>query len=159
MRQAEELRFLILALQREGNRMLAAQLRPLGLTPAQGEALSVLARHQPLPLSGLGGLLVCESGTNPSRIVDRLAASGLVRREPGADDRRQVVLTLTDAGRELAAKVAAVEDRLHDTLDNLVAGHDVAPVLDLLRAMAAHFPAGEALRRRAAGPPSRTNPS
>ncbi len=32
MKAARELRFLILALQREGNRLFAARLRPLGLT-------------------------------------------------------------------------------------------------------------------------------
>ena len=33
MDSVEELRYLVLAAQRDGNRMLAAQLRPLGLTP------------------------------------------------------------------------------------------------------------------------------
>ncbi|MCZ0975304.1 MarR family transcriptional regulator [Streptomyces albulus] len=81
MDAVEEVRYLVLAAQREGNRMLAAALRPLGVTPAQGEVLRLLAERQPLTLSGLGALLVCESGGNPSRLVDRLVAAGLVRRE------------------------------------------------------------------------------
>src|SRR5204862_2497912 len=72
MTPAEELRYLILALQREGNRLLAAGLRALELTPSQAETLRVLADHQPLTLTGLGELLVCETGDNPSRLVDRL---------------------------------------------------------------------------------------
>ena len=43
MRTAEELRYLILAIQREGNRLLAADLRPLGITPSQAEVIRVLA--------------------------------------------------------------------------------------------------------------------
>lgn len=43
MRIAEELRYLILAIQREGNRLLAAELRPLGVTPSQAEVLRVLS--------------------------------------------------------------------------------------------------------------------
>ncbi|MGH3837690.1 MAG: MarR family transcriptional regulator [Pseudonocardiaceae bacterium] len=86
MRTAEELRYLILAIQREGNRVLAADLRPLGLTPSQAEVLRVLADFQPLTLTGLGELLVCEHGTNPSRLVDRLVSAGLVWRETQADD-------------------------------------------------------------------------
>lgn len=148
MRAAEELRYLILALQREGNRLLAADLRPLGLTPAQAEALDVLAAHQPLTLSGLGELLVCESGTNPSRIVDRLVSSGLVQRDTDPEDRRHVLLSLTTQGRKLAKRVAVVEDRLHETLDGLIAGRPTAPTLALLRALAANFPAGQALDRR-----------
>ena len=77
---AEELRYLILAAQREGNRAFARRLRPLGLTPSQAEVLRLLDERQPLSLTGLGELLVCESGTNPSRLVDRLVTTGLVRR-------------------------------------------------------------------------------
>ena len=67
IRTAEELRYLILAIQRAGNRVLAAGLRPLGLTPSQGEVIRVLLDYQPLTLSALGELLICEHGNNPSR--------------------------------------------------------------------------------------------
>src|SRR3954454_11517521 len=97
MTPAEELRYLILAMQREGNRLLAAGLRGLDLTPSQAETLRVLTDHQPLTLSGLGELLVCESGDTPSRLVDRLVKNGLIRREVDPGDRRQVHLTLTPA--------------------------------------------------------------
>jgi MarR family transcriptional regulator, organic hydroperoxide resistance regulator len=148
MRTARELRFLILALQREGNRHFAAGLRPLGLTPAQAEVLSVLAEYQPLTLGGLGELLICESGTSPSRLVDRLVSAGLVRRETAAHDRRHVRLSLTAEGRQLAKRVTAVEDELEATLDNLIAGKPTAPALTLLRALADPLPAGQALKRR-----------
>src|SRR5215212_5438791 len=42
MNEVEELRYLVLAAQREGNRMLAQGLRPLGLTPSQAEVETVL---------------------------------------------------------------------------------------------------------------------
>ena len=87
MRTAEELRYLVLAAELEGKRLLAQQLRPLGLTPSQAEVLRVLADHAPLSLNGLGSLLVCESGSSPSRLVERVVARGLVDRRPGATDR------------------------------------------------------------------------
>ncbi len=151
MRAAEELRYLILALQREGNRLLATELKPLGLTPAQAEAIGVLAAHEPLSLNGLGELLVCESGTNPSRIVDRLASAGLVRREAEPGDRRQVLLSLTTKGRERAGRVGAVEDRLHDALDTVIGDRPIEPALALLRELAERFPAGRVLDRRRQG--------
>src|SRR3954451_20095746 len=78
MKVDEELRYLVLAIQREGNRLLAAELRPLGITPSQAEVLRVLRDHGPLTLNALGGLLVCETGNSPSRLVDCLVAQGLV---------------------------------------------------------------------------------
>lgn len=154
MRDAEELRYLVLALQRESTRMLAARLRRLDLTPAQAEALSVLSRYAPLSLMGLGELLVSESGTNPSRIVDRLATAGLVQRAVDPEDRRHVLLTLTTEGKQRARDVATVEDEVHDHLDELAAGRPTRPALGLLRAMVEGLPAGQALdrRRRAARP-------
>ncbi|NUT36151.1 MAG: winged helix DNA-binding protein [Hamadaea sp.] len=144
----EQLRFLILAAQREGNRRLAADLRPLGVTPAQAEVLRLLDDRAPLTLSGLGELLVCESGTNPSRLVDRLVTAGLVGRAESAHDRRQVELTLTARGRRLAREVARIEDALYRDLGKAAAGHDVDAVLGLLRALVVGQPSGDAVDRR-----------
>ncbi|MFD6447580.1 MarR family winged helix-turn-helix transcriptional regulator [Promicromonospora sp. NPDC060204] len=154
MRPAEELRYLILAVQREGNRMLAANLRPLGVTPSQAEVLRVLADRQPLTLAGLGELLVCETGGSPSRLVDRLVTMGLVDRGAGEDDRRRVALALTDDGRRLAVRIAEVEERLYGTIDDLTQGMPVPETLTLLRAFAGAFPSGQAVVRRGGEPGS-----
>ncbi|WP_328332458.1 MarR family transcriptional regulator [Kribbella sp. NBC_00382] len=150
MKDAEELRYLILAIQREGNRLLAADLRPLGVTPSQAEVLRVLRDHGPLTLSALGGLLVCETGNSPSRLVDRLVAQGLVQRDTDPDDRRYLALSLTTEGKALSKRIVAVEEKLHTGIDQLVAGQPVAETLTTLRALAGAFPAGEALARRRA---------
>ena len=143
MRTAERIRFLALAVQREGNRNLTAALRPLNLTPAQSEALRILGDHEPLSLGDLGRMLVCESGTNPSRLVDRLVRSGLVDRTEAADDRRQLSLTLTPRGREL-------EERLYAELERELAGIDVANLVGVLESLVAGRPSGEALAARIA---------
>jgi DNA-binding MarR family transcriptional regulator len=149
MRPAEEIRYLILAAQREGNRQLAQALRPLGLTSSQAEVLRLLADRQPLTLTGLGELLVCESGTNPSRLVDRLVAAGLVRRVQPAHDRRQVELTLSEEGEQAAARIAVIEEALYAAIDAAGAGQPVDAVIGYLRALVAGQPAGLALERRA----------
>jgi MarR family transcriptional regulator, organic hydroperoxide resistance regulator len=150
MKVAEELRYLILAIQREGNRLLAAELRPLGVTPSQAEVLRVLRDHGPLTLSALGGLLVCETGTSPSRLVDRLVAQGLVQRDTDPDDRRYLALSLTTEGKALSKRIVAAEEVLHDTIDQLIAGQPANQTIATLRAIAGAFPAGEALARRRA---------
>jgi DNA-binding MarR family transcriptional regulator len=150
MKAAEELRYLILAIQREGNRLLAAELRPLGVTPSQAEVLRLLRDHGPLTLSALGGLLVCETGNSPSRLVDRLVAQGLVQRDTDPDDRRYLALSLTTEGKALSKRIVAAEEVLHDAIEQLVAGLPVDETITTLRAVADAFPAGEALARRRA---------
>jgi MarR family transcriptional regulator, organic hydroperoxide resistance regulator len=149
MKTSEQLRYAILALQREGNRGLITALRPLGVTPAQAEVVRVLDQYEPLTLAGLGELLICESGTGPSRLVDRLVTQGAVRRDIGAHDRRSVTLTLTPEGRTLSAHIAAVESALYDSIDAVTAGQPVEALLALARRMLVGSEAGAALERRA----------
>lgn len=148
MRRAELIRYLVLAAQREGNRRLSSELRELGLTPSQAEVLRILGDHEPLTLSGLGALLVCESGTNPSRLVDRLVEAGLVARVDALDDRRRVELTLTSAGREREVAVRSVEARLYDAIDSASAGIDADAAIELLQRLSAGEPSGVALSER-----------
>src|SRR5579862_1687345 len=112
MTPIEQLRYLMLAVQREGNRFLMEALEPLGLTPAQSEALRVLQDWQPQALVELGALLVCEQGS-PSRLVAGLTAAGYVASAPSPEDKRRVVLTLTLRGVEAANRVAEVESVLY----------------------------------------------
>jgi DNA-binding MarR family transcriptional regulator len=150
MTPAELIRYLVLAAQREGNRQLGQALRALGLTPAQSEVLRILGEHEPLTLSGIGELLVCESGSNPSRLVDRLVSAGLVERVASANDRRQVTLTLSPGGRQAESRVREVEAALYARIDTALEGVDVGPVLELLRRLSTGEPAGEALAKRLA---------
>lgn len=113
MQPIEEVRYLILAAQREGSRLMAEALRPLHLTPAQAEALRVLDEHAPLSLIALGDLLVCETGS-PSRLVQGMVEAGLVERVPSSSDKRMVTLSLTSQGRAMATKVKELEDRFYE---------------------------------------------
>lgn len=68
----------------------------------------------------------------------------------GADDRRQVTLSLTRAGLELESAVRAVEERLYVELDAASVGVDLHPVIQVLRLLSAGKPAGDALEKRIA---------
>jgi DNA-binding MarR family transcriptional regulator len=93
---------------------------------------------------------VCETGNNPSRLVDRLVTAGLVQRQPHHDDRRHVTLSLTEPGRRLAEDIMAVEDKLYRMIDDVTDEMPLPETLTLLRKLAGVFPAGQALSRRAA---------
>lgn len=147
MQLAEEIRYLLLAVQREGNRALSEALVPLGLTPSQAEVLRVLQEYQPVSLGELGGLLVCESGS-PSRLVNGLVTAGLVQRVVSAQDRRYVTLTLTTLGEERATQVAAIEDVLHQQIMRLIRDVPIAEVMEMFWRYIDNRPAGNALARR-----------
>ncbi len=96
-------------------------LRPHGLTFARYEALVLLSfsRHGALPLGKMGARLQVHP-TSVTSIVNRLEATGHVRREPHPTDRRTTMAALTPAG------VAVVEAATAD----LVAGGFGIDVLD-----------------------------
>lgn len=146
MRPEEELRFLILGAQREGSRMLAAQLGPLDLTPSQAEVIRCLADYGPMPLKALGELLVCESGS-PSRLVDALVRRDLVLRREDEDDRRQVTLDLSRAGRGLDRKVRLIEEQMYGAIGAQL-GAGIRTALALLRPLVGDTISGRAIARR-----------
>jgi DNA-binding MarR family transcriptional regulator len=143
------LRYLVLAAQRDGNRALAALLRPLGLTPAQAEVITVLATDGgALTVRQLGERLVCEPGS-PSRLVSSLVQEGLVARRAHPEDRRAAALELTAAGRAAAERVRAVERRFHADLGARVeSDDDLDAALRVLRQISAGGASANALQRR-----------
>lgn len=103
---------------RHGSRQ---RLAPLGLTPGQGRALSILARvDRPMRMAELAGSLhvVPRSATD---VVDGLEEAGLVRRGTDPTNRRSVLVTLTAAGRgvleELAEARRLTAEELFGVLD------------------------------------------
>jgi DNA-binding MarR family transcriptional regulator len=111
----------------------------------------VLGDHAPLTLTGLGEMLVCESGTNPSRLVDRTVELGLVdRASPDAGDRRQVILQLTPKGRELEGAVRGIEEAMYAGLDGIGTDAEVATVIAVLERVVAGRPSGDAIAARVA---------
>jgi DNA-binding MarR family transcriptional regulator len=84
------------------SRRMRQERDDVGLSATHIAALATLERHGPLPLGELAAL---EKVAPPSmtRVVARLAESGLVDRERHTGDRRQVFITITEQGRQLLA--------------------------------------------------------
>jgi DNA-binding MarR family transcriptional regulator len=114
---------------------LAGELRELGLTPAEVNALARLRPAEPLAVAEL----VAATGQRPSTltgVIDRLEGRGLLARVVNARDRRSFVLELTPAGEAAAAQVqtaiAGLEARVRERAGaRSVAGHQ--RVLEALR--------------------------
>jgi DNA-binding MarR family transcriptional regulator len=88
---------------------LADQLRGHGLSRARAEVLWELAHRGPQTQRELAGVLRC-SPRNITALLDGLQVAGHVHRRPHPTDRRARVATLTEAGRDLAARMRRSHD-------------------------------------------------
>jgi len=87
--------------------------RVSGLTQAQWGALARLSRHQGLNQVGLADLLEVQPIT-VARLIDKLAALGLVERRPDPRDRRAQQLFLTDKAQPLLDQMWDAGDEILD---------------------------------------------
>jgi MarR family 2-MHQ and catechol resistance regulon transcriptional repressor len=83
---------------------LQNQIESSGLTTGQFAVLEALLHLGPMCQRTLGRKLL-RSGGNVTVVVDNLQKRGWVRRERQKNDRRQVVIHLTSAGRHLIGKI------------------------------------------------------
>lgn len=88
-------------------RTVSEQLARIGLSPASATVLHVLESNPDLSLGRLADALLVQR-PNMTKLVNRLVAKKLVRRDAALGDKRQVALGLTEAGRKLAVKARDV---------------------------------------------------
>ena len=79
---------------------LEAELKSAGLNLSKHRALGVILALEPCTMSELAEYSAVDR-TTLTRTVDQLVDAGLVERATPREDRRQVVLTLTDEGRRI----------------------------------------------------------
>jgi DNA-binding MarR family transcriptional regulator len=142
-----ELALAVKALQRALERGANEAMRPLGLTAAQADALTVLAQAGPLSLKELGELLIAEAG-HPSRLVDRLVEAGLIERRPAAEDRRRIVLSLTAKGRRLEKRAEETRRRQLEFFMALIGQRDLSAELELVSRLLEPTPFAQLIARR-----------
>jgi DNA-binding MarR family transcriptional regulator len=113
---------------------LSAELRELGLTPGEVNALAHLRAEQPLAVADLQAA----TGQRPSTltgVIDRLERRGLLMRAMNPRDRRSFVLELTAEGVEAAGRVEAAFSALEARAR--LAAADVAAFQRVIRALEA----------------------
>jgi DNA-binding MarR family transcriptional regulator/GNAT superfamily N-acetyltransferase len=86
-------------------------------TLAEARVLYELAQRDDLTAAGLGRELELDAGYL-SRILQRFERDGLLARQPSPSDRRQALLSLTEAGRQA---FAPLEARSREEVDALLA--------------------------------------
>ncbi len=115
-----------------------ALLAPYDLTAQQAAALMLTSvRGEASP-----NQLIAELGTDTAgmtRLVDRLEAKGLVRRDRHPGDRRSIVISLTDQARALLPRLPPVFGRVTTTLLSGFSADEIGVLTGLLQRMQANL--------------------
>ncbi len=80
---------------------------------AQGRILYVLWEHNSLTISEIGRLTSLAKTTLTS-MLDRMEACGLITRRPDPDNRRQIIISITQKAREYKEAYDQVSDRMNE---------------------------------------------
>ncbi len=94
----------IIYLYTESRRLTKERARAFGLTGPQLTVIKILGQLGDLSLSSLSERIKAQNST-VTGIIDRMEREELVRRERSEEDRRIVLIRLTDKGRELARAI------------------------------------------------------
>lgn len=121
---------------RQLDRALSAHFADRGLQPWEFDVLATLRRSGPLTPGGLVESSMVTSGAMTNRL-DRLAARDLVTRETDPANRRSVVVSLTDRGRELVDGLLADHIRNEERLLAPLSAREQTQLADLLRKLLA----------------------
>ena len=117
---------------------LDRRLAPFGLT-AQQAALLVHVSRQP---GASPSQLMTALGTDTAgmtRLADRLVAKDLIERHPNPQDRRSVLIALTEQGQALAPRLGPVFGRVTRQLFNGFSADEVGALTAMLERMASNL--------------------
>ncbi|MBM4374291.1 MAG: winged helix-turn-helix transcriptional regulator [Deltaproteobacteria bacterium] len=126
----------VIYLYTESRRLTKERARAYGLTGPQLTVISILSQLGDLSLSSLSERIKAQNST-VTGIIDRMEREGLVRRERSDEDRRIVLIRLTDKGQTLAREVALEPMEIFRTALDGIPRRDIDElfrVLDLVQA-------------------------
>jgi DNA-binding MarR family transcriptional regulator len=123
------------------NRMLDETLAEVGLDHGEYKVLSYLSQSGP-PFRSTPGRLAkrmeLSSGAMTNRL-DRLEEADLVRRLPDPEDRRSVVVELTDHGRETIQKMVGAQAQKESLMAMSLSAREQKQLNGLLRKVMLEF--------------------
>ena len=117
-------------------RSIARVIEPHGLSLAQYNALRIIRGAGPagIPTLDIRDRMI-EEGTTITRLVDKLEDAKLIRRERSVPDRRQIVCTVTDAGRALLDKLDPKVDAADEATMESLGARELDHLVQLLGAI------------------------
>jgi len=143
----ERFRYIILATQRLGSRVLQEEYKKIGISSSQSEVIQVLKEWEPISLKKLGELLLCEEGS-PSRLIDRMVKAGFINKYRSEEDSRYVLLELSEKGREIYEEIVHIDQEFYKKLENIFSEDEMKQVNQLLSKFLMRYPVCQTLRDR-----------
>jgi DNA-binding MarR family transcriptional regulator len=101
------------------------------LTATQGYALLALPEHETLNMNELSELIGSANSTT-TRMMDQLVKKGLVDRVPSEEDRRVVLVGLTETGRELQKDVTQIYQKFYKSVLHEISDDRHEAILEVL---------------------------
>lgn len=106
----------LVAVERQRRRMMHREFADVGIKPPEFGILAMLrGSGQPCSPTQLFSSLMASSG-GMTKMLDRLEAAGHVQRTPDPNDRRSVLIEITDSGRTLVGQMLTRMRELEDAL-------------------------------------------
>lgn len=128
-----ELFDLVGALAQRRFRLAENTLTTVGLNHTEARLVSVLGREgRTMTQDELSGALTVDR-SNAGRSLKKLESHGYVIRRQDKVDKRTNVVTITDKGRDLAARVEEIRAKIVETLFRDLPEEDAATIVRLLR--------------------------
>ncbi|MBB2960920.1 MarR family winged helix-turn-helix transcriptional regulator [Methylobacterium sp. R2-1] len=124
---------------RQWRRLANATTETHGLSEAKALPLVLIGRLGGEPRQNALAEAVGIEGPSLVRLLDQLEAAGLVMRKEDPTDRRAKVLSLTNTGRSVVARIEADLDRLRKTVFSKVSASDLEASLRVFQAIQVHL--------------------
>jgi DNA-binding MarR family transcriptional regulator len=107
-------------------------LAPWDVTPSQLRVLLTLGRHGTMRLSALSDHLHI-APRSTTEVVDAIEARGLVQRRPDPDDRRAILVALTEPGTSVLDAIRAARGTEAERIFDRLSATDRAHLARILR--------------------------
>ena len=123
---------------------LDRQLAPFGVTAQQAALLLHASRQQASPSQLMTALGTDTAGM--TKLIDRLQAKHLIERHQHPDDRRSVLIALSEDGQALAPQLRPVFGRVTRQLFTGFTGDEIGALTAMLERMRSNLAAGATTR-------------
>ena len=111
------------------------RLSKFDLTPSQFFVFNALCMGDGITVGEIGERVHLDNSTLTG-IIDRMERSGYVERRPNPDDRRSVLVNLTEKAKELAPRILEFADELDTTLRKPFSRQEMDDFETVLRTLA-----------------------
>jgi DNA-binding MarR family transcriptional regulator len=130
---------LIAGLQKRLAKFQTYTLKEARLTPPQYYILSLLAEQDGRPFKDLADALACTRATMTG-LVDTLEKKNLVQRVAHPEDRRSMLVRLTDEGRNVLQATPGLEETFGSCCCNVLPPEETQEIIRLLKKLAGALP-------------------